>query len=98
MPSDKKYTPTFLFCLLIFQSACQGDLKPQAPVIVSEADGKEMVLVSAGEFIMGTNKTDPENTHQRIGTVKPLYLDQQPERKIDVQAYYIDRYEVTNRE
>ena len=47
---------------------------------------------------MGTNMTDSENTHQKIGAVKPLYLDQQPERKIKLDAYYIDKYEVTNRE
>ncbi|PIQ96827.1 MAG: hypothetical protein COV67_07460 [Nitrospinae bacterium CG11_big_fil_rev_8_21_14_0_20_56_8] len=71
---------------------------PLAPVIVSEVDRKEMVLIPAGEFVMGTNKTDPENMHQKIGTVKPLYLDQHPEHKVNLEAYYIDRYEVTNRE
>ncbi len=57
-----------------------------------------MVLVPAGEFIMGTNLTDPDNTHLKIGTVKPLYRDQHPERKIHLPAFYIDQYEVTNRE
>lgn len=93
-----KYTIIFLFYLLLFQPACQDGLKSQPPVIVSEADQKEMVLIPAGEFIMGTNKTDPDNTHRQIGTVKPLYLDQQPERSLALPAYYIDRYEVTNRE
>ena len=57
-----------------------------------------MVLVPAGEFIMGTNRTDPENTHLKIGTVKPLYKDQRPERKVHLDAFYIDQYEVTNLE
>jgi serine/threonine-protein kinase len=69
-----------------------------SPVIISKIDKKEMILIPAGEFVMGTNKTDPENTHQKIGSVKPLYLDQQPERKIKLDQYYIDKYEVTNRE
>ena len=38
-----------------------------------------MVLIPSGEFIMGTNKVDNEDTHKKIGTVKPLYLDQHPE-------------------
>ena len=55
-----------------------------------------MVLVPAGEFIMGTNKIDTEDTHKKIGAVKPLYLDQHPERKIYLDEYYLDQYEVTN--
>ena len=57
-----------------------------------------MLLVPAGEFTMGTNRSDPENTHLKIGTVKPLYKDQHPERKVYLDAFYIDQYEVTNRE
>ena len=56
-----------------------------------------MVLIPAGEFIMGTKKIDKEETHKKIGAVKPLYLDQHPERKVFLDSYYIDRYEVTNK-
>ena len=31
-----------------------------------------MVLIPAGEFIMGTNKIDKEETHKKIGAVKIL--------------------------
>lgn len=92
----KKYTAIVILCLGVFLTAC-GE-KPLQKVKVSPVDQKEMVLIPAGEFIMGTNKTDPENTHQKIGTVKPLYLDQHPERKVTLDAYYIDRTEVTNAE
>lgn len=68
------------------------------PIKISRADKKEMVLIPAGESIMGTDKTDPDNIHQKIGAVKPLFLDQRPERKISLDAYYIDKYEVTNKE
>lgn len=89
--------------LLCFLSACDGALlggsSASLPVVwVSPNDGKEMILVPAGEFVMGTDKTDPEKTHLKIGTVKPLYLDQQPERRLHLDAFYIDRFEVTNRE
>ena len=94
----KKYTIICLLCLLIFPTACDRPKNTVELVKISPVDGKEMVLVPAGEFIMGTNKTDPDNTQQKIGTVKPLYLDQHPERKITLEAYYIDRYEVTNKE
>lgn len=103
MSNEKKYTPVLLVCLLVFIPACGGKEGgfpggKRPPAIVSEIDRKEMVLIPAGEFIMGSNKTDPENTHLRIGTVKPLYVDQRPERKATLGDYYIDRYEVTQRE
>jgi len=69
-----------------------------APTRISPIDGREMVLVPAGEFLMGTDKTDPENTHLKIGTVKPLYLDQQPQQPVHLDAFYIDKFEVTNRD
>ena len=87
-----------IFVAVPFLYACEmmpGYLPPKK---VSKVDGKAMVLVPAGEFIMGTNRTDPDNTHLKIGTVKPLYKDQRPERKVHVDAFYIDQYEVTNGE
>ncbi|MBT6600601.1 MAG: SUMF1/EgtB/PvdO family nonheme iron enzyme [Nitrospina sp.] len=69
-----------------------------ATVKNSPIDGKKMVLVPAGEFVMGTDKIDDEKTHLKIGAVKPLYLDQHPSRKIFLDSYYIDKYEVTNEE
>jgi len=94
----KKYTLIYLLCLLIFTVSCDNRKDALESVKISPIDGKEMVLVPAGEFIMGTNKTDVDNTQQKIGTVKPLYLDQHPERKVMLDAYYIYRYEVTNSE
>ena len=69
-----------------------------ATVKNSPIDGKKMVLVPAGECVMGTDKIDDEKTHLKIGAVKPLYLDQHPTRKIFLDSYYIDKYEVTNEE
>ena len=87
-----------IFIALALFSACDRPSISLSPEIVSKADGKTMRLVPAGEFIMGTNRTDPENTHLKIGTVKPLYKDQRPERKVHLDAFYIDQYEVTNLE
>jgi len=88
----------FYIVILIF-SAC-GDsfdrkIKNSTPptIKISPIDGKEMVLVPAGEFVMGTNKTDDEKTHLKIGAVKPLFLDQHTTRKIFLDSYYIDKYE-----
>ena len=76
----------------------EGSFEDLKPTAISKSDGKEMILIPAGDFLMGTNKVDNKNTHRKIGTVKPLYLDQQPKSKIFLDNYYIDKYEVTNRE
>jgi len=43
-------------------------------------DGKEMLLIPAGEFIMGSNEFGPE----------------MPQHKVNLRDYYIDKYPVTN--
>jgi formylglycine-generating enzyme required for sulfatase activity len=55
-----------------------------------------MVHVPAGEFVHGSNKTDEEGIRQRYGFPNDLYLDEHPEQKTFVKAFYIDTYEVTN--
>ena len=44
-------------------------------------NGAEMVLVPAGEFWMGSDDAND---------------DEKPRHRIDLDAYYIDRYEITN--
>ncbi|MFH1898882.1 MAG: formylglycine-generating enzyme family protein [Patescibacteria group bacterium] len=48
----------------------------------SKATGIEMVLIPAGEFTMGSTK----------------YGDERPVQKVYVDAFYIDKYEITNAE
>jgi formylglycine-generating enzyme required for sulfatase activity len=55
-----------------------------------------MVLIPAGPFIMGSNKVDTKGLKQEYGLVDPLYLNEHPRHKAILQAYYIDKYEVTN--
>jgi formylglycine-generating enzyme required for sulfatase activity len=54
-----------------------------APSTITAGDGAEMVLVPAGEFIMGLPPGEPGSEHN-------------PLKKIYLKAYYIDKYEVTN--
>jgi formylglycine-generating enzyme required for sulfatase activity len=94
----KKCSQVISFSLMVFLSACGSGTEPLPQNKIWEKDQKKMVLIPAGEFLMGTDLQDKENTHQQIGSVKPLYLDQQPQHKVQLDAYYIDQYEVTNRE
>ena len=50
-------------------------------VIVWPNDGKEMVFVPGTEFLMGANDGSP---------------NRQPEHKVTVSDFYIDRWPVTN--
>ncbi len=54
-----------------------------------------MVLIPAGEFIMGSDKIDTEGKATEFGTIKPWYLDEHPLRKVHLPAYYMDQHEVT---
>ncbi len=96
MFENNKLVLFVFFFAVTFLSACEIKSDSLPPKIVSEVDGKAMMLVPAGEFIMGTSRTDPENTHLKIGTVKPLYKDQHPEHKVHLDAFYIDEKEVAN--
>lgn len=51
------------------------------PTEITDAKGVSMMLVPAGEFIMGSEKGE---------------ADEQPVRNINLDAFYIDKYEVTN--
>lgn len=58
----------------------------------------EMVLIPAGEFIMGSNDVDSSGSQGELGNKKPWYLDEHPQRKVSVAEFMIDRYEVTNQD
>jgi formylglycine-generating enzyme required for sulfatase activity len=52
---------------------------------VSPIDGAEMVGIPAGEFIMGAADDDPH-----------AYDHEKPQRTVYLDAFYMDKYEVTN--
>ncbi|MFQ5455390.1 MAG: formylglycine-generating enzyme family protein [Nitrospirota bacterium] len=80
--------------IIIISVACT---KKGEMAISKKADIPDgMVLVPAGKFIMGSNKTDKEGKSLEYGTVKPLFMDEHPEHEVHLDAYYIDKYEVTN--
>lgn len=52
--------------------------------LYSQTSDPDMVLIPSGEFIMGKNSSGPS--------------DWQPEHKVHVDAFYMDKFEVTNRQ
>lgn len=55
-----------------------------------------MVLIPAGVFMMGSDEVDREGKAMEIGSRKPWYLDEQPQRKLALPAFFMDQYEVTH--
>lgn len=55
-----------------------------------------VVQIPAGEFVMGSNKSQKTNTAGEFGNAKPWYLDEHPEHKVTLAAYTMDEHEVTN--
>ena len=88
---------------IVVLSACTdktedpGPLNKQVSVTADQiAPLTEMILVPAGEFIMGSNKVDDSAMKDRYGFVKVLYLDEHPQQTIQLAAFSIDKFEVTN--
>lgn len=59
-------------------------------------DLSDMVLIPAGEFIMGSDLVENSNKSGEFGNVKPWYLDEHPQHKESLPAYYMEEHEVTN--
>ena len=74
---------TYLAISLLLVS-CKAE-EPEEVSLPTRPEIGAMVLIPAGEFIMGSDR-------EKAG-ISPLYA---PERKIELPAYYIDVYEVTN--
>ncbi len=65
--------------------------------IVSEKDGAEMVLIPAGEFEMGSTEQELNFLAKTIEEKQYLsFSGQWYQHTVYVDAFYIDRYEVTN--
>ena len=59
--------------------------------LLAQKTPEGMVYVPAGEFTMGSSRGDMRTTHDIR-----LFSDAQPEHKVNVLAFYIDKTEVTN--
>jgi len=69
----------------------------------AEAEGKAapsgMVLIPKGPFTMGSTQKDIQWVAEKFFSASlEWYLDETPAREVDLKAFYIDKYEVTNQE
>ncbi len=57
-----------------------------------------MVLVPSGYFSMGSDEEDAAGHALAMGLGKPWYADESPQQRFKLDDYFIDRYEVTNKQ
>ena len=57
---------------------------------------RDMVLIPQGEFLMGTSVEDAQQLASHYDVDPSLFLTESPQRKVELKAFLIDRYPVTN--
>ena len=87
--------------ILVVMTGCDSmtsaeDSKNNA-VLQSVIKNTPMVKIKVGKFIRGSEKEDKEGMQARYGFASPLYLDERPKAEINLDAYWMDVYEVTNK-
>jgi formylglycine-generating enzyme required for sulfatase activity len=74
-----------------------GPRQPELAPTITGKDGAEMVLVPAGEFIMGSTPADIASLLRRHPKAESaIRQDETPQHRVFLEAFYIDKYEVTN--
>jgi len=75
-----------------------GAVAAEQPAAIDDG----MVLIPAGEFIMGSNKEEDTSKERDANALNPfgfidkLYIDEHPAHKVMLPAYRMDKFEVTN--
>ncbi len=112
LSNNCKFAALF-FSIIPFIACSKNTGDPAAPTIIPETPllksqtitkletpqrAQEMLLVAAGEFILGSDKQDTEGLQEQYGFPSPLYLDEHPQQKMNLPAFFIHKYEVSNQD
>ena len=95
-----------LSILSLLVLACHDPIDPvlvgNLPIktITTSKDNAVMVYVPAGEFLMGSSDEDIEHFKQELFPLRDSarYDNERPQRTVYVDAFYIDKFEVTNQQ
>jgi len=101
--NDYFFTPstavdsTPVFTAVVVSSTPASTVEP-VPTAFTDNEFLGMVLVPAGEFIMGGSADNALAECQKYNSdcQRDWFTNEEPEHKIYLDAYYIDKYEVTN--
>jgi formylglycine-generating enzyme required for sulfatase activity len=72
--------------------------EPFPPQIQSPYDDALMILVTEGSFTMGIDREEVMQIYALDGKENPVFATEIPARQVQVEAYYIDKYPVTNKQ
>ena len=85
-----KIISLFLPGILILLLSCSKENAPEV---------KGMVYIPSGEFIIGSNEVDNNALAKEFGAKHVVFFEnEKPERKINLKDFYIEKYEITNKE
>ena len=79
--------------------------EPSAPPVVTgapdeasaaAADAASMILIPAGSFVIGSTESEIQQLAGRWDVALEALQDEVPQRRVTLDAFYIDQYEVTN--
>lgn len=108
-PYKREVTPETVYQVLVSKRGYQtagAELKYEDKKIVrafplEKISTADMILIPAGEFTMGTSDEQEQLVKRQLGGgelgVYPRWFaSEKPQQKIHVEAFYIDKFEVTN--
>lgn len=99
-----------MMAIIFIAISCTRKETREETEFVHENDGSVMIVIPASEFLMGTNESHPDFPKTPLGD-KPLrpyqillaraydswaQADERPARNVKLDAFAIDKYEVTN--
>ena len=82
--------------LFLLGLAAAGAEEKLSSAAIEARSMPQMVLIPAGEFLMGTSPEEAESLAKQYGVHPTHFLTESPLRKVDVEAFAIDRFPVTN--
>ncbi len=87
---QRKIIYSFIIAIVFISFSCSREKIPGI---------EGMIYIPPGEFIMGSDDIDTEGIGKEFGIRRGhLYEDERPMRKIFLNGFYIDKYEVTNKQ
>ncbi len=84
------------FAFLILLTSASENFAVESRVAENLLEG-DLVEIPAGSFLFGTDERDAEGEALSLGIPKPWHVDENPQSKVFLKRFYIDRFEVSNR-